>query len=180
MTPPSATSPPAVPGPAHPGLPATPLPRVAGLGVRAAARLLDAGVLGTALLPLALLVNLLGPSSGPHYDSSSGQLVDGGSSLLHLGSRLVVALVLLGYEPLLIATHGTTIGKRAFRLSVLRRQDGAVPGWAAAVLRWLVPLLAILACFVGEFVVYLSPLLDRTGYNRGWHDKLAGTVVVQD
>lgn len=155
-----------------------PRPVVAGLGVRALARLLDVAIVLAALVPITLLANVLGVNEGPHFDQA-GNVVTGNDQL-RLAFRLLTWIVVLGYEPLLVATHGATLGKRALHLRVLRRRDGALPGWGPSVARWVLPVAAVLACFVGELFVYLSAGFDRSGYNRGWHDRLAGTVVVRD
>ncbi|HET9654805.1 MAG TPA: RDD family protein [Kineosporiaceae bacterium] len=156
-----------------------PPPTVASLGVRLLARLVDAVVIGAALIVVWSAANLLGSGQGLHYDSGSGQLVDG-DPLVTLTAKLLTVLLLAGYEPLLVATQGATIGKRMLRVRVLRRSDGSLPGWGPAVLRWLVPALGVLICGAGELLVYASALLDGSGYNRGWHDRIAGTVVVRE
>ena len=155
------------------------LPRVATMGARLAARLLDGAVLLVALLPLRVLLGWFGMDQGLHVDPSSGRWVEGDPGLSRLFGFAVVVVV-VGYEVVLTATQGATLGKRALHLRVVRRVDGSLPGWGRCVVRWLVPAAGLLACLVGELVVYASPLLDGTGYNRGWHDRLAGTVVIRE
>lgn len=155
-------------------------PRVAAMGARLVARVIDVVLVGAAVFPLRLLFGFLGLDQGPHYDESTREIVDGGSPLLR---TLFVALGLaaaIGYEIVLTANQGATVGKRAMRLRVVRRLDGALPGWGPATVRWLVPAAGALACLVGTLVVYASPLLDGSGFNRGWHDRLAGTVVIRE
>jgi uncharacterized RDD family membrane protein YckC len=168
-----------VTGPPEPTQRFPPPPRVASLGARLAARLVDGALVGAGILLVQGLASLLGARQGLHYDTGSGQLVEG-NPLVSGAATLLTVLLLVGYEPLLIATHGATIGKRLLRVRVLRRSDGRLPGWRAAVLRWLVPAFGVLVCGAGELVVYASPLLDSSGYHRGWHDRVAGTVVVRD
>jgi uncharacterized RDD family membrane protein YckC len=153
-------------------------PRVATIGARLAARLLDAAVLVVALLPMRLLFGMLGMDQGLHVDAS-GQFVEGDPNL-RTAFMVLVGAVVVGYEVLLIATQGATLGKVAMKLRVVQRRDGSLPGWGRAFTRWAVPTLGLLACLVGELVVYASPLLDGTGYNRGWHDRAAGTVVIRE
>lgn len=157
-----------------------PPPRVATLGARLVARIIDAVLLLLALLPLRVVLGLLGLDQGPHYDAGSGQIVDGGSPFLRNVLIGVVVVTAIGYEIVLTAVQGATIGKRAMRLRVVRRLDGSLPGWGPALVRWLVPAAGLLFCLVGGPVVYASPLLDSTGFNRGWHDRLAGTVVIRE
>jgi uncharacterized RDD family membrane protein YckC len=150
------------------------------MGARLAARLLDTALVLVALLPLHLLTGWLGLDQGPHYDQASGQVVEGGSALLRTAFTAVAVAAVVGYEVVLTATQGATLGKRALRLRVVRRLDGSLPSWGRAAVRWLLPAAGLLACFVGGLVVYASPLLDRSGFNRGWHDRAAGTVVIRD
>jgi uncharacterized RDD family membrane protein YckC len=157
-----------------------PPPRVATLGARLIARAVDTVLLLLALLPLRLGFGWLGLDQGPHYDAVTGRLDDGGSPLLRnvlVGMLLAAAIA---YEVVLTAGQGATIGKRVMRLRVVRRRDGCLPGWGPALVRWLVPAAGLLVCLIGELVVYASPLLDGTGFNRGWHDRLAGTVVIRE
>lgn len=154
-------------------------PRVATMGARLAARLLDGAVLITALLPMRLVLGQLGMDREPFFDAA-GRFVEGGSPTLGRLFLAIVVLVVVGYEVVLTATHGTTLGKRTMRLRVVRRLDGSVPGWGRALIRWLVPTSGLLLCLVGQLVVYASPLLDGSGFNRGWHDQIAGTVVIRE
>jgi uncharacterized RDD family membrane protein YckC len=150
------------------------------MAARLVARAIDTVIVALALLPLRVLFGFLGLSQGPHYDESSGQIVDGASPALRNLFLVLVVLAAIGYEVGLTAGQGATVGKRAMRLRVVRRLDGSVPGWGPAAVRWLVPAAGALACLVGAPVVYASPLLDGTGFNRGWHDRLAGTVVIRE
>ena len=57
---------------------------------------------------------------------------------------------------------------------------GSAAGWREALLRWFIQFLAWWPCVVvGALVLYASPLWDRSGRRQGWHDKLAGTIVVK-
>jgi uncharacterized RDD family membrane protein YckC len=87
---------------------------------------------------------------------------------------LVVYLVIvLGYFPFFWARGGQTPGMRPFRLWVVRDQDGTPFGWGTASLR-------VLGLYVASSVFYLGFIwifLDKR--RRGWHDLIAGTVVVR-
>ena len=67
---------------------------------------------------------------------------------------------------------GGTPGKRLLGLRVVNN-DGDEPGLAAGLVRYLVTLISALALFLG----YLWMLWD--GQRQTWHDKAAGTFVVQ-
>ncbi len=153
-------------------------PPVADLGSRLLARLMDAGIVIAALIPLGVLNAVIDATTSPHYDPVRRRFTSGSGSVSTL-LRLLALGIVLGYEPFLIATRGATLGKQIMRLRVVRLADGGVPGRGPAITRSLIPLLGVLVCLVGEFFVYLSPVFDSSGRNQGWHDKAAGTVVVR-
>lgn len=164
------------PQPAHGYPPAPPpgyVPMIAGMGERLVARLLDW------LLLMPLLVLLIFPgivfmvSSGHGTDPPSGASI--AVFLLGLSAGFLIAFL---YEPLMIRRRGATIGKRARRLTVRMEATGELPTAKATWFRFGVPLIAAVAPF-GAVLVYLSPLFDSSGRRQGWHDKVAGTVVVK-
>jgi uncharacterized RDD family membrane protein YckC len=86
---------------------------------------------------------------------------------------LVYLVIVLGYFPFFWARGGQTPGMRPFRLWVVRDQDGTPFGWGTASLR-------VLGLYVASSVFYLGFIwifLDKR--RRGWHDLIAGTVVVR-
>jgi uncharacterized RDD family membrane protein YckC len=89
------------------------------------------------------------------------------------------ALVELVLEVVPTAFTGATIGKAVFRIRAVRLPLGRRPGVLRSFVRHLFPTLAGLIPGIGLFLrvgIYLAALLraDR----RGWHDLLAGTMVV--
>ena len=84
------------------------------------------------------------------------------------------------YELPLTAIRGQTVGKMLTNTKVVRVADGHVPGWGRSSARWVVLYLPLLVPIIGvalALLVVASPLFDSR--RRGWHDKLAGTIVVQ-
>jgi uncharacterized RDD family membrane protein YckC len=66
---------------------------------------------------------------------------------------------------------GTTIGGIVFGLRVVRR-DGRPMDWATAIVR-------ALSCFLSMVVAGLGFIwIAIDDDKQGWHDKIAGTVVV--
>ena len=62
---------------------------------------------------------------------------------------------------------------RPFRLRVVRDRDGSAFGWGTALLR-------LVGLYVASAVFYLGFIwifIDKR--RRGWHDLIAGTVVVK-
>jgi uncharacterized RDD family membrane protein YckC len=92
------------------------------------------------------------------------------------------------YEIGLTAARGQTLGKMAVGTQVVDVSGERLPSWGQAALRWLVQgvpnIVGVvvvssavdLASLVWATVIYLPILrsLDR----RGWHDRLAGTIVI--
>ena len=83
------------------------------------------------------------------------------------------------YELPLTAVRGQTVGKMLTNVRVVSVEDGGVPGWGRSCVRWAVLYLPLLVPFGVLFTLLagVSPRFDVR--RRGWHDKVAGTMVVQ-
>jgi uncharacterized RDD family membrane protein YckC len=79
------------------------------------------------------------------------------------------------YETLFIGLRGQTPGKMVMRITVVRIESGAVPGWGRSLTRAIVPAVANLLPLGGLFV-YGWLLFDPR--RQGLHDKAAQTLVV--
>ncbi len=93
--------------------------------------------------------------------------------LAYLGFALIgmAALGLILYKPWGWTHGGQTIGYKAMGLRVVRLRDGGPIGWGQALGRFLSYIIS------GIFGLgYIWILFD--GRRQGWHDKLAGTVVI--
>ena len=129
---------------------------LAGRGARLGARIIDWVIMLIALPILSIVIAWMG------VDAVAAPAV-------------VVALLsaVLGYEVVLTATKGQTLGKMAARVKVVRADDGHVPGWRKSFGRWavinLIPFLGLLA--------YVSLTWDPK--RQGWHDKAVSTFVVK-
>ncbi|HWD19464.1 MAG TPA: RDD family protein, partial [Verrucomicrobiae bacterium] len=89
-----------------------------------------------------------------------------------IGGLPLVLLVGLAYFAGMWAWKGTTVGGIILRLQVTRT-DGLPVGFLVAFVRALAAAFSAMVLFVGFFWI---------GWDRekqGWHDKLAGTVVVR-
>lgn len=88
-------------------------------------------------------------------------------------------VIMLFYELFLVALIGQTLGKMITNLVVIKIKDGSYPGWKTSCMRWAVlylPLLVPLIGIVLFLLVIVSPFFDP--HRRGWHDKIAGTIVI--
>ncbi|MEV5612843.1 RDD family protein [Streptomyces sp. NPDC052225] len=171
-------------GQPQPAAPMPGVPPLAGMGRRLGARLID-GVLFSVVYAVFLAPKIMSliddvracDSGSSTYDSCvNDAFSDFQSSMLPLAAAFMV--LVLAYEILLIAFVGATLGKLAVGIRVLKAETGEKPGVGGAFLRWVIPTVGAFACGIGQLVVYLSPLWDKSGRKQGWHDKVASTVVV--
>ncbi|MDE0654849.1 MAG: RDD family protein [bacterium] len=95
-------------------------------------------------------------------------------------SALLIVLASLLYDPLFIAVRGQTVGKKAVGIRVVRADNGELPTLGRSFARWALPgvLLAIPGAGYALAALCFSSLL-RDASRRGWHDKVAGTIVVK-
>ena len=139
--------------------------RLASIGQRALAQLIDSVIIG---IPLFFVSTAI---SGDLTDADSGQL-------------LLVTVLWLGvsifYNTAMIAIYGATIGKRVMKLMVVNRVDGSAVSWTYAAVRALIPTVAGLVPVIGlaaNLVVYLRAVFHPI--RQGLHDAAAGTIVVR-
>ncbi|NCT89728.1 FHA domain-containing protein [Cellulomonas sp. APG4] len=90
----------------------------------------------------------------------------------------VVLLVVGVVQWVLLGTRGWTLGKKLVSLRVLDARTGRPLGLGRAFVRLLVPGVSGVVPLVGPVLVGLSPLFDDSGRRQGWHDKAAGSVVL--
>ncbi|MDW8399424.1 MAG: RDD family protein [Acetobacteraceae bacterium] len=128
--------------------------QTARFGTRAAALLLDA----LWIVPLILLLRAVSLLSG-HWPPSG---------LADLLVELIVALAVLTFW----AENGATPGKRAMGVMIVDAATGGRPPVGRLVLRYVGYLLSGLPLLLGFLWVLWDPR------RQGWHDKLAGTLVV--
>lgn len=148
--------------------------RPAGLGRRflavavdqAVALLLGGGVVATASLRAAAAVR----EGAPVADPVPGPLLAGATLLL---AAVGVA------QWLLHGRYGWTLGRLLLGVRTVDVHARRPVGPWRVLLRELVVAAGAVACLVGQWVVLLSPLLDRTGRRRGWHDRVAGVEVLR-
>ncbi len=69
---------------------------------------------------------------------------------------------------------GATPGKLALGLKIVDARTGAAPSTPRLALRFLCYLVSALPLYLG----FIWAALDRR--KQGWHDKIAGTIVVQE
>lgn len=162
---------------AGPGAPAS-------MGRRLGGRLIDGVLIGiiNAILTFAGLVGSASTVSDcdPYASDYQSCVNDASSSMLASTFAVlgVVYLIMFLYEWLMIATVGATLGKMAVGIRVVNSENGGKPGFGGALVRILIPIAGVIACGIGQLLVFLSPFWDKSGRLQGWHDKAAKTAVV--
>ncbi|MFF4251203.1 RDD family protein [Streptomyces sp. NPDC001663] len=172
--------------PQQPGFPGGPGPRVASMGRRFGARVIDGLILGVIYGVLAFAgiagavnsVNDCDPNAADYTTCVNNASSDFAAKFGAIFGALAILSLL--YEWLMTGLVGATLGKMAVGLRVVKADTGQKPGLGSAFIRWIIPVVGSFACGIGQLVVYLSPFWDKSGRQQGWHDKAASTMVVQN
>jgi uncharacterized RDD family membrane protein YckC len=85
-------------------------------------------------------------------------------------SGLLGLLYFVGFWSL----RGQTPGQMPFRLRIVRASDGTRPDWIVALLRYVGMIISFAVILLGVIWVAFD------GRKQGWHDKIAGTLVLRD
>ncbi|WP_196250852.1 RDD family protein [Cellulomonas sp. JZ18] len=99
----------------------------------------------------------------------------GVGALLGLGVATAVSLA----QWVLHGRYGWTLGRRLLGVRTVDVHSRRPIGVLRVLLRGLVVAAGTLACLVGQVAVLASPALDRTGRNRGWHDRAVDAEVLR-
>ncbi len=177
-SPPSApppSAPPNQPAPdggqtwSSPPVPAGPAPGIlfAPYAGRLVAYIIDSLIIGFVVFAGVLL------SAVPVIASRSGE-PSGGAILATVLLFFLTLLVGLAYFPWFWVRWGSTPGMRLFRLRVVRDRDGGPVTVGAAILRLIGYWVSSAVFYIGFIWVFID------ARRRGWHDLIAGTVVIED
>lgn len=131
-----------------------------GFWIRAAAVLVDGALLALITIPFMLLVY------GDQFFRNDGALLGFWDFVVTWVLPVVVTLAFW-------VRRGATPGKLALGLEVVDIGTGERPTLRQAVIRYLGYLLSTLPLGLGYIWIALDPR------RRGWHDMLAGTVVIR-
>ncbi|MFK0170273.1 RDD family protein [Streptomyces sp. NPDC090306] len=169
------------------GYPGGPGPRLASMGRRLGARAIDWAIIGI-VYGVLLVAGLAGSSSFDKIGDCDPNSVDYDTCVNNatsdmMGPIMTVAVIIFAvsllYEWLMVGLVGGTLGKLAVGIRVVKADTGGKPGLGGGILRFIIAYVGQLACGVGQILVYLSPFWDKSGRRQGWHDKVAGTLVLQ-
>lgn len=137
---------------------ATPPPvRYVGFWARVFASIIDSIVVLFVLVPMAIVLNLanIGIAEGDPYAQTIVQILSGAVIVLFWIARMA------------------TPGKMIIDAVIVDARTFGKPSWKQYVGRYLAYFVSIIPLFLG----FLWVAFDRR--KQGWHDKLAGTVVVR-
>lgn len=99
-----------------------------------------------------------------------------GAGLLVTGAGVALAGLATAY---VVGRWGTSVGKALVGLRVVSSYDGRPIGLGPAVVRATLLGLAFLPTLgLGLALIVWSALVDPSGRRRGWHDLVAGSVVL--
>ncbi|GAB2707728.1 RDD family protein [Arthrobacter bambusae] len=147
--------------------------KLASIGQRALARVLDIVLVVIAVVAyIFIMLAAATAGSGATYSVSG---------MSPVGALVFIAVIAYMYEILMVSFWGRTVGKMLVGARIIRAADGMKPNFGNAFLRWLAPGLGALIPFLGQLgatLVLLSPTFDSSGRRQGWHDRMAGTLVV--
>ena len=144
----------------QPGYPSVAL-RPAGFWIRVLAYVIDSVIFGV----LVGVASIALPGSSANCGGATSQFVcnPAGSGL----GGLVGAIYFIALWTL----WGRTLGMRILGLRIVRT-DGSPVGIGTAILRYVGLIVSFLVCFVGVIWVAFDT------QKRGWHDRIANTLVV--
>ena len=138
--------------------------RYGGFWVRFVAIILDAIVIG--VITSALAVFTLGGNMFMVNTEAGGIAVN---YTYNAFGALIGLLYFVGFWSL----RGQSPGMIPFNMRIVMADDGSKPDWVRMLLRYVGLLISIAVLFLG--VIWAG--FDRR--KQGWHDKIAGTVVVR-
>ncbi len=145
---------------------------------RAGARVIDAGLLG--IVGFALILPFMVAAVGlkePGSHAKDNPSVWTGPAIG--GWILVVAILPFMYEAFQLAMWGQTLGKRALGLRVLTETGEAMTPAQAIARAAVNNVVYLFGCGIGTVMAYLWAIWDEP-LHQSLHDRLAGTVVVDD
>jgi uncharacterized RDD family membrane protein YckC len=131
----------------------------AGFWTRALAFLIDWLIVVVIAMPVIVL------AFGAEYFS-----LDPERRVWDIATWLLIGIAVVGFW----RYCGATPGKLALDLKIVDAQTGARPTTGRLVLRFVCYLLSALPLYLG----FLWIAIDRR--KQGWHDKIAGTVVIEE
>ena len=142
--------------------------RFGGFWIRFVAIFIDGLIVG---IPVGIVSGIV--SAVVAGSSNNSQAAGAAFTGIQLLVDLIGLVLEIGYF-IYFWGKGQTLGMRLFHLRVADATTGLPIGYGRAALRYLGYLLSAIVCYIG----LIWAAFDSR--KQGWHDKIAGTVVLQD
>ncbi|MFI7383024.1 RDD family protein [Streptomyces sp. NPDC049813] len=145
------------------------MPPLADSGKRVLARIID-------LILVGIVVGLLSWAFGTsEYETDPDKIQYG----RQFGQSLLAAVLYIGYDTVMMARTGQTLGKKLLKLRVANLDNGATPSVQSNLLRAVVLWIPAVFCCACIWTAICGgwSFFDKP-YKQGLHDKAAKTVVV--
>jgi uncharacterized RDD family membrane protein YckC len=136
------------------------------------AYIVDGLILGAIFVALSVFL-IAGIIAGIDISDPRNPELSGGAIAAVLLWLLAIFVVSLVYFPFFWVNGGQTPGMRLFGIRVVRDLDGGPVGWGSAFLRLIGYWVAGVVFYIGYVWIFFDTR------RRGWHDLIAGTVVVK-
>ncbi len=149
--------------------------KFAGHGARLVAYILDSLIIGAIYIVIFFVAAALLIGGARASDFENGVrpgLVAGAIGLFGLFFLLTFILV-FAYFPFFWARSGQTPGMRPFGLYIVRDSDGGKISTGQAILRLIGIWVSAIPFYLGFIWIFID------ARRRGWHDLIAGTVVIE-
>jgi uncharacterized RDD family membrane protein YckC len=148
--------------------------RYGGFWIRFVAVIIDSIIVSIPGFILGVIVGIIAAVATNASGNGNGNSATGAA---FTGVQLLVELLSLaisiGYF-VYFWGRGSTLGMRLFHLRVADATTGLPIGYGRAALRYLGYILSVIVCYIG----LIWAAFDSR--KQGWHDKIAGTVVLQE
>jgi uncharacterized RDD family membrane protein YckC len=147
-------------------------------GPRLVAYIIDSLIVGLIYLVILVVWSAAFVSTTPSIDFDTGMPTGGMTAAVGLFGLFTVVFLFglilpLAYFPVFWTRGGQTPGMRPFNLYVVRDSDGGPISTGQAILRLVGTWVAALPLYLGFVWVFID------ARHRGWHDLIAGTVVIE-
>jgi uncharacterized RDD family membrane protein YckC len=147
--------------------------RYGGFWIRFVAVIIDSIIVSIPGFILGVIVGIIAAVATNASGNGNGNSATGAA---FTGVQLLVELLSLaisiGYF-VYFWGRGSTLGMRLFHLRVADATTGLPIGYGRAALRYVGYILSVIVCYIG----LIWAAFDSR--KQGWHDKIAGTVVLQ-
>ncbi len=146
--------------------------KLASLGARLSASLLDSLVFFLALVPALIGAALMGEATGPDGNLEEFPAAAGGAILV----TVILCIGLIIYNIILLSKHGQTLGKKWMHIRIVSYPAGENPGFVkAALVRGFVN--GLIGQFVPFYAIVDACFIFRED-RRCLHDLMAETTVI--